>query len=289
MAMTTKRRQPESPVSSSSLSIRPDDPITVLGALEQPDARVRSMLGAGLVTHLVIIGLVLLLLAILPKRAYQAILPDRLSDKIVWLSDPGPGGGGGGGNKMPDPPKKAEVKADTPKKISVPAPKEPTPEIKEPPPIEPLNIPAVPLAAAAVTSPGAIESPSTSPSTGSGTGTGAGPGQGSGLGPGFGGGVGGGAYRPGNGVQLPQPVREVKPQYTADAMRAKVQGSVVLECVVLPDGSVGPVEVVRSLDSTFGLDQEAIKAAKQWRFRPGTRFGEPVAVLVTIELTFTLR
>jgi TonB family protein len=46
---------------------------------------------------------------------------------------------------------------------------------------------------------------------------------------------------------------------------------------------------VRSLDSTFGLDQEAIKAAKQWRFRPGTRFGEPVAVLVTIELTFTLR
>jgi TonB family protein len=52
---------------------------------------------------------------------------------------------------------------------------------------------------------------------------------------------------------------------------------------------VGPVEVVRSLDSTFGLDQEAIKAAKKWRFKPGTRFGEPVAVLVTIELTFTLR
>jgi TonB family protein len=59
--------------------------------------------------------------------------------------------------------------------------------------------------------------------------------------------------------------------------------------VVLPDGTVGSVEVVRSLDATFGLDQEAIKAAKQWRFRPGTRLGEPVAVLVTIELTFTLR
>jgi TonB family protein len=109
------------------------------------------------------------------------------------------------------------------------------------------------------------------------------------LGPGFGGGVGGGAYRPGNGVNLPVALREVKPQYTADAMRAKVQGTVLLECVVLPDGTVGPVEVVRSLDTTFGLDQEAIKAAKQWRFKPGTRFGEPVAVLVTIELTFTLR
>jgi TonB family protein len=52
---------------------------------------------------------------------------------------------------------------------------------------------------------------------------------------------------------------------------------------------VGKVDVVKSLDPTFGLDGEAVKAAKQWRFVPGTRFGEPVAVLVTIELTFTLR
>ena len=96
-------------------------------------------------------------------------------------------------------------------------------------------------------------------------------------------------YRPGNGVTIPQLVREVKPAYTAEAMRAKVQGTVWLECVVMPDGTVGRVEVVRSLDSTFGLDQEAIKAAKQWRFRPGTRLGEPVPVLITIELAFTLR
>jgi outer membrane biosynthesis protein TonB len=47
--------------------------------------------------------------------------------------------------------------------------------------------------------------------------------------------------------------------------------------------------VVRSLDPTFGLDQEAIKAARQWRFRPGRLMGEAVPVLVTIELTFTLR
>jgi len=72
-------------------------------------------------------------------------------------------------------------------------------------------------------------------------------------------------------------------------MRAKVQGTVLLECVVQKDGSVGDVQVIRSLDSTFGLDQEAIKAAKAWRFAPGTRLGEPVPVLITIELTFTLR
>jgi TonB family protein len=110
-----------------------------------------------------------------------------------------------------------------------------------------------------------------------------------GLGKGFGGGTGGGAYKPGAGITLPRVLREVKPQYTADAMRAKVQGSVWLECIVMPDGSVGDVRVTRSLDPIFGLDQEAIKAAKQWRFSPGIRQGEPVPVIITIELTFTLR
>ena len=292
MATTTKREQPEgTAVESSHLTVRPDTdgPREVRFMFDQPDgARIGRSLGAGLLTELVVVGFVLLVMALMPKKVYQAVLPDRLADDIVWLSQPGPGGGGGGGNKMPDPPKKAELKGQ--EKISVPTPPEPKPEPpKEEPPPETLNIPAQTLAAATQVLPGALTPNPDTLSTGSGSGTGAGAGQGSGLGPGFGGGTGGGAYRPGNGVQLPQPLREVKPQYTADAMRAKVQGTVLLECVVLPDGSVGSVEIVRSLDSTFGLDQEAIKAAKQWRFRPGTRFGEPVAVLVTIELTFTLR
>jgi len=97
------------------------------------------------------------------------------------------------------------------------------------------------------------------------------------------------SYRPGNGVTLPRVLHEERPQYTSDAMRAKVQGTVLLECVVRPDGTVGDVQLVRSLDPTFGLDQQAIAAAKKWRFVPGTRLGEPVPVLVTIELTFTLR
>ena len=124
---------------------------------------------------------------------------------------------------------------------------------------------------------------------GTGKGSGIGPGKGAGLGPGEGGGTGGGVYRPGNGVELPQVVRMQKPQYTAEAMRAKVQGVVWVDAVVLPDGTVGDVSVTKSLDSTFGLDQEALKAARQWKFVPGRRFGQPVAVLVTIELTFTLR
>ena len=72
-------------------------------------------------------------------------------------------------------------------------------------------------------------------------------------------------------------------------MRAKVQGIVLLECVVLTDGTIGDVNIIMSLDKVFGLDEQAIKAAKQWRFRPGRRFDVPVPVIVTIELSFTLR
>ena len=86
-------------------------------------------------------------------------------------------------------------------------------------------------------------------------------------------------------------VKEVKPNYTGDAMRAKLQGVVEMECIVLPDGTVDPksIKITRSLDSTFGLDQQAIVAVKQWRFRPGTFKGQPVPVIVNVELTFTLR
>ena len=124
---------------------------------------------------------------------------------------------------------------------------------------------------------------------GTGTGTGVGSGQGSGLGAGFGGGTGGGVYRPGSGVTNPQLLTQVKPQYTTEAMRAKIQGKVWLEVVVMPDGRPGDIRVVRSLDRTFGLDEEAIKAMRQWRFRPGVRQGQNVPVAVTVEMEFTLR
>ena len=88
---------------------------------------------------------------------------------------------------------------------------------------------------------------------------------------------------------VPRLLREVKPRYTAAAMKQKIEGSVLVQCVVQPDGSVGDVRVLRSLDARFGLDDEAMKAARQWRFAPGTRDGVPVAVLVTIELHFSLR
>jgi len=300
--MTPQHPQPDPPDSSEHLTVRSDSdgPREVLFLFEQQQKRIGNALGVSVATHIAALALVLLIARLLPKQVYQAVLPDRIPDSIVWLTEPGPGGGGGGGgNNSPEPPKKAEIPGKEKLTVPVVRPPEPKPEPPkpEPPKQEELNIPAQTMAAATQTTPGVLESNQASASQGVGTaggaGTGNGPGigqgEGSGLGAGFGGGTGGGAYQPGNGVTTPSVVREVKPQYTAEAMRAKVQGTVWLQCVVLPDGTVGSVQVIKSLDSTFGLDQEAVKAAKQWMFRPGIRQGQPVPVLVTIELSFTLR
>jgi len=96
-------------------------------------------------------------------------------------------------------------------------------------------------------------------------------------------------YRPGNGISLPVVVKEAKPQYTAAAMQAKIQGSVWMECVVNENGDITDVEVTRSLDKEYGLDQAAIDASRQWKFKPGRKDGKPVAVRITIEMTFTLK
>jgi TonB family protein len=88
---------------------------------------------------------------------------------------------------------------------------------------------------------------------------------------------------------LPVPIHQEKPQYTPAALAAHIEGAVLLETTVLADGSVGDVKVVRSLDSEFGLDQEAVKALKLWTWQPGTRGGQPSSVSVEIEMKFTLK
>jgi TonB family protein len=91
----------------------------------------------------------------------------------------------------------------------------------------------------------------------------------------------------GTNVTLPRVIKERHPQYTSTAMREKAQGSVEVQAVVDVDGTVTQARIVRSLHPE--LDEQAILAVKQWRFAPGTMNGNPVPVLVEIELTFTLR
>jgi len=91
------------------------------------------------------------------------------------------------------------------------------------------------------------------------------------------------------GVVAPVLSKDVKPVYTKEAMDAAVQGTVELEAVVLVDGSVGDITVTRSLDQKYGLDQQAVLAMKQWVFEPGKKDGKAVPVVVTVEMTFTLK
>ncbi len=122
---------------------------------------------------------------------------------------------------------------------------------------------------------------------GEGLGTGVGSGRGQGLGAGSGGGIGGGAYRPGGSVSAPRVIAEAKPTYTTEALAERIQGSVVLEVVVQANGEPSNIRIVHSLDP--GLDEQAVKATRQWRFEPGRLGGMPVDVLVTIILDFWIR
>lgn len=121
-------------------------------------------------------------------------------------------------------------------------------------------------------------------------------------------------YNPGDDVSWPTAVKMVKPTYTPDAKAAQVQGWVTLVVVVLADGTVGEVQVVGSCLGRVGthrepngdpfrcstpderargvnkvnrdLDEQAVKAMKQWRFEPGMKDGKPVAVRILTRLDF---
>jgi TonB family protein len=98
-----------------------------------------------------------------------------------------------------------------------------------------------------------------------------------------------GVFRPGGNVTEPKLTKGTKPNYTPLSMKAKVQGSVFMEAVVLTDGTVGEVRVVRSLDKEHGLDDEAVKTVKEWRFTPGKKNDIAVPVIVEIQMSFSLR
>jgi periplasmic protein TonB len=121
---------------------------------------------------------------------------------------------------------------------------------------------------------------------GSGKGGGAGSGIGGGVGSGSGGGIGDGIYKAGNGVSKPELIRKVEPEYSEEARKAKFQGVVVLYIVVDPNGNAINPRVMKSLG--LGLDEKALEAVKQWKFKPGYKDGKPVAVAATVEVSFRL-
>jgi TonB family protein len=88
-------------------------------------------------------------------------------------------------------------------------------------------------------------------------------------------------------VQLPITLREVHAQFTPDAMRAKVEGRVVLQGIVDAGGAVHDIRVLQPLEPS--LDEQARRAFAQWVFRPAKHMGRSVAMAITVEMTFTSR
>src|SRR5687767_2853080 len=88
-------------------------------------------------------------------------------------------------------------------------------------------------------------------------------------------------------VTLPKPTKERRPRYTTNAMRQRAQGSVEMDVVVTHEGKVRDPKVVKALHPE--LDESAMRAVRDWEFEPAKRDGKPVAVVVRIEMTFTLR
>jgi TonB family protein len=87
-------------------------------------------------------------------------------------------------------------------------------------------------------------------------------------------------------TQSPAVIARCAPQYTPEAKRANIEGTVVLYIQVYPDGRAHNIRLQSTLGS--GLDEKAIEAVKQWRFSPGTKNGKPVVVPATIEVKFRL-
>jgi TonB family protein len=239
--------------------------------------------------------------------------------RLVFLLTSGPGGGGGGSganarrpasrlarpgatSPLPSSPASARrvedaaPREDEPAQAAATEPRDRQQHELEPLAAAPVIAPVVVVAASARAQEGAIDAAVNTPASrgpgqggdgGAGRGIGVGDGVGRGIDRGEGGGTGGGPYRPGSGIQPPRLLREVKAEYPDEARRRGVAGEVILEIVVLQDGSVGHIRTVRGLGSE--LDQRAVAAVRQWRFAPATRNGQPVDVLVEVAVEFTLR
>ena len=137
---------------------------------------------------------------------------------------------------------------------------------------------------------GVVGPPSPGPGSGdgigTGKGTGVGPGTGPGAGPGEYGGCCGGAFTVGDAVSAPIAIYSPEPAYAEEARKAKFGGIVLLWIVVDAQGAVRDVRFAKRLG--MGLDEEAEKAVRTWKFKPALRHGVPVPVQVQVEVSFRL-
>ena len=237
------------------------------------------------VLHIVVIGLLLFIAA---KTTINFAAPKQAT--IVALDAPPPPAprelkmaGGGGGQKGPAPVSKGSPPKFSPVQITPPK----TPIIQPKLAVEPTidvdpklkmqsNLPNI----------GMVNAPNVGVSMGNGTGNGLGPGNGNGMGPGSGGNTGGGVRQVGGGVSAPSLVYKVEAEFSEEARKAKMSGVVTVGFVVDEKGNVTRARVIRGLG--MGLDEKAIEAVRQYRFKPAMENGKPVKVEVNVEVNFQI-
>ena len=241
-----------------------------------------------------------ILFSILMPQTPLAESTTELPQLIFTISD-GPGGGGGGGDGEEKPLSEQEIEGpeEALVAISIDVPEEELvfddPDINKIEEEEELveeevpeiNAPLVAKAPDDIDRLGTIEGlENNTANAGAGTGGGLGEGAGTGLDAGTGGGFGGGAYRMGSGISAPQLTKQVRPIYTEEALKRKVEGVVLLEVIILKEGKVGDVRVLQGLSS--GLNQQAIACVRQWLFLPGKFKGKPVDVVGEVAVEFSI-
>jgi protein TonB len=192
--------------------------------------------------------------------------------------------GGGGGQRGPTPatkgslPKLAEEQIVPPKAPPLQEPKikiDPTLEVQEDVKMASI-LPQI----------GVPNSPIVGMSMGDNSGTGLGPGDGPGFGPGSGGNVGGGLHRVGGGISAPKVLFQPEPEFSEEARRAKVSGNVEVYLWVDEHGNPSHVRVVRGIG--MGLDEKAVEAVRQYRFKPAMENGKPVTVEIYVDVVFQI-
>jgi protein TonB len=247
--------------------------------------------------HASIIALALIPRPIAPKRLPKGLINVALyaPSRLILPADAMAGGGGGGRHAL-TPASLGKLPRASDKQLVPPDPEPPKtvdPTLIVEPSIVAHQLASLPqLKLLTIGDPDGIPGPpSPGPGDGFGIGDGGGHGVGDGHGPGTGLGEGGGCcdgvFQIGGNITAPVLVNEVLPEYSEDARKARYQGTVVLNTIVREDGSVQVMKVVRGIG--FGLDQNAINAVLQWKFKPARRNGKPVAAYLNVEVSFNLR
>ncbi len=221
---------------------------------------------------------------------FKLFAPAPPPPKILPVAAKTGGGGGGGAHQIVEPtkgraPEVAKVQMNAPQLARLEHPKlavEPTTPVKIPDDPKMLDL-------------GAPDSPQIKlASQGSGSGSGFGHGLGGGLGagrgigsgPGSGGGYGGGLMNVGGGVSAPVVIHSVQPEFSDQARQSNFQGSVALQLIVDANGNPQNIHITRHLG--MGLDEKAIEAVQQYKFKPATYQGHPVAVQIIVNVDFHL-